>query len=133
MADKKDAKESTVTEQVTKIKVLITQQEEIIKTETAEEAKATEEAKAAKPTSSTPRAPKKGGPPVDIKLFSAPLGIQVLVDGKSIGKTPKKLTIASGAHTVVFVDGDKKIRKSINVTTGGKTKWTYKQASGSVH
>jgi len=39
--EKKDAKESTVTEQVTKIKVLIKQQEEIIKTETEEETKAT--------------------------------------------------------------------------------------------
>jgi hypothetical protein len=34
------SKETIITEQVTKIKVLITQQEEIIKTETAEEAKA---------------------------------------------------------------------------------------------
>jgi len=39
--EKKDAKEATVTEQVTKIKVLIKQQEEIIKTETEEETKAT--------------------------------------------------------------------------------------------
>jgi len=99
----------------------------------AEEAQAAEEAKAAQAASSTPRARKRGGPPVDIKLFSAPLGIQVLVDGKSIGKTPKKLTIASGAHTVTFIDGGKKIRKSINVTSGGKSKWTYKQASGSVN
>jgi len=39
--EKKEAKETTVTEQVTKIKVLIKQQEEIIKTETEEETKAT--------------------------------------------------------------------------------------------
>jgi len=40
LSGKKEAKETTVKEQVTKIKVLVTQQEEIIKTETAEETKA---------------------------------------------------------------------------------------------
>jgi hypothetical protein len=57
----------------------------------------------------------------------------VLVDGKSIGKTPIKLSIATGSHTITFVDGDKKIRKSINVTSGGKSKWTYKQVNGSIN
>jgi predicted nucleic acid-binding Zn-ribbon protein len=41
LSSKSTAKETTIKEQVTKIKVLITQQEEIIKTETSEETKAT--------------------------------------------------------------------------------------------
>ncbi len=104
----------------------------------AAQAKATEKAKRPQVSAgSTAKAKPRPSPSaqavdVSIKLFSSPLGIPVSLDGKSIGKTPIKVTVKSGAHIVVFHDGDKAIRKTITVSAGQKTRWKYQQASGSV-
>jgi hypothetical protein len=74
-----------------------------------------------------------GGADVPIKLFSSPLGLNVDLDGKHIGKTPMKIDVTPGPHTVTFHDGANAIDASIQVREGDKSLWTYKQASGSVN
>jgi serine/threonine-protein kinase len=48
----------------------------------------------------------------------------VVLDGKPIGSTPKvKLSVSPGTHTVLFVNPDEGLKKSITVTVGpGETK-----------
>jgi hypothetical protein len=45
---------------------------------------------------------------------SRPDGAEVIVDGLSVGRTPLKVTLSAGAHTVEFQNGD--VRRSLPVT-----------------
>lgn len=48
----------------------------------------------------------------------------VVLDGKPLGNTPKvKVPVSAGAHTVLFVNADEGLKKSVTVTVGaGETK-----------
>lgn len=48
----------------------------------------------------------------------------VVLDGKPLGTTPRlKVSVPSGAHTVVFVNPELSLKKSVSVTVGaGETK-----------
>ncbi len=86
----------------------------------------------ASPTPAADPAPKPAGTPAKVKLVSAPFGIAVLVDGKSVGKTPKVVELSPGSHTLTFVDGESNIRKTVTIKAGQEHKYTYRRAEGSI-
>jgi len=47
------------------------------------------------------------------------------VDGKDVGRTPGKLDIATGRHSVEVTTGGDIGRFQINVSSGGANKWCY--------
>ncbi len=51
----------------------------------------------------------------------------VVLDGKPLGPTPKlKVPVAAGAHTVLFINAEQSLKKSISVTVGaGETKAAF--------
>ncbi len=86
----------------------------------------------AKPAEPKPKQPKTSAAPVKVKLVSSPFGIAVMVDGKSYGKTPTAVELSPGQHTLLFVDGESSIRKTVTVKAGEENKFTYRRTEGAI-
>lgn len=53
-----------------------------------------------------------------INISSSP-PVNVVVDGKPIGMTPKTVRVAAGSHTIVFIGAEGRQVRSVNVKGGG--------------
>ena len=76
--------------------------------------------------------PAPAGGPIKVRFGSVPYGLMVYLDGALIGKTPKAVEVTPGEHSLMFVDGERTQRQTIQVEPGGKTIWTYNSTRGDV-
>lgn len=60
-----------------------------------------------------------------VNIQSSPLGAQLFVDNKEIGKTPLTIMLNIGNHKVKLINGKKVVEESITVSEGGNTTFTY--------
>jgi serine/threonine-protein kinase len=79
----------------------------------------------------TPTKPEKKDPPAAageafLNINSIPPS-SVVLDGKPLGPTPKlKVAVPAGAHTVLFVNAEQSLKKTISVSVGaGETKAAF--------
>ena len=79
----------------------------------------------------SPRRKRPGVVAVDkeVKLLSSPPNAALLVDGKEVGRTNKKMLLKSGTHRVIVTSGDQEGSFTISVTKEGANKWCYDFAS----
>ncbi len=70
--------------------------------------------------------------PIKVRFGSVPFGLMVYLDGELVGKTPKVVEVSPGEHSLMFVDGERTQRQTIQVEPGGKTIWTYNSSRGDV-
>jgi serine/threonine protein kinase len=78
---------------------------------------------AAAPAEPTPRP--KSTTPITAKLLTAPPVAVVWIDAREIGRTPQKLDLAPGIHSVRVKSGDAEGEFAINVKDGAANKWCY--------
>jgi len=84
------------------------------------------------PVAATPKEPKSTNPPpaaggeAFLNINSLPASTVVL-DGKPLGATPRlHVSVSPGSHTVLFVNAEQSLKKSITVTVGaGETKAAF--------
>ncbi len=60
-----------------------------------------------------------------VKLFSLPRTVDLLVDGKSEGRTPAKIDLGVGQHRVQLRNGEQVKDFPITVAAEGSNKWCY--------
>ena len=70
--------------------------------------------------------------PLQVRLSSVPFGIEVYVDGKSLGKTPITTELTPGAHAVMYLDGADTLRTEVVVQDGGSNFFNYVKSEGKV-
>ncbi|MCA9585150.1 MAG: protein kinase [Myxococcales bacterium] len=93
---------------------------------TAAPATTTPPAETAKPAAATTTKKPAAGGEAFLNINSLPASTVVL-DGKPLGPTPKlKVPVSAGNHTIMFVNSELKLKKSINVSVGaGETKAAF--------
>ncbi len=71
----------------------------------------------------TPKEPAAAGGEAFLNINSRPAST-VLLDGKPLGPTPRvKVSVSAGTHTVLFVNAEESLKKSVSVTVAaGETK-----------
>jgi hypothetical protein len=62
---------------------------------------------------------------VEVRLFSDPLTVAIAVDGRDLGRTPRKLALAPGVHRVRVTSGGESGDFPIRVEPGGDDTWCY--------
>lgn len=65
----------------------------------------------------------------EVKLLSAPPNAALLVNGKELGRTNKKMLLKTGTHRVIVTSGGQEGSFTISVTKEGANKWCYDFAS----
>lgn len=63
-----------------------------------------------------------------VTITSLPQGLLVEVDGTARGRTPLRVLLPLGEHTLTIVDTDGIRSRPIQVSAGGRTTWTYDAA-----
>ncbi|MEO0603234.1 MAG: hypothetical protein AAF211_17480, partial [Myxococcota bacterium] len=63
------------------------------------------------------------GPPLEVRLFAQPLAVQVFIDGEYEGRTPLKMDLRQGAHSVQWVSQDQRSQSFAIEVTPGQNSW----------
>jgi tRNA A-37 threonylcarbamoyl transferase component Bud32 len=82
----------------------------------------------AAPTPATPRpepTPKPRPAALTAKLLTAPPTAVLWIDNREIGRTPQKLDLAPGIHSVQVKSGEAEGEFAINVRDGAENKWCF--------
>ncbi|MEM6931792.1 MAG: protein kinase, partial [Myxococcota bacterium] len=63
------------------------------------------------------------GPPLEVRLFAQPLAVQVFIDGQYEGRTPLKMDLGQGPHTVQWISQDQRSESFAIDVTPGQNSW----------